>query len=507
MSDPFQQAGPCARRPLFAAAMAAALVMPLLATPSVARGPDGITEVAEAVIDAVVNISTSQKVEGRQQPGGGGGATPPQLPPGSPFEEFFEEFFKNRRQGENNPGPNRERSPRRVNSLGSGFVIDASGLVATNSHVIADADEINVVFNDGSKLKAEVVGRDQKTDMALLRIKPDKPLKAVKFGDSEKLRLGEWVIAIGNPFGLGGTVTAGIVSARNRDINSGPYDNYIQTDASINRGNSGGPLFNLNGEVVGVNTAIISPSGGSIGIGFAVPAKTAVAVIDQLQNFGETRRGWLGVRIQQVTDDIAESLGMKQARGALIAGIDDKGPAKPAGIEPGDVIVKFDGRDIKEMRDLPRIVADTPVGKDVEVLIVRKGKEETKTVRLGRLEDGEKAMQASAKTDAPKEQDKTVVKKALGLDLANLSDDLRKRHKIKDSVKGVVVTAVEPGSAASEKRLSAGDVIVEVAQEAVATAEAVQKRVDQLKKEGRKSALLLVANAEGELRFVALSLQ
>ena len=329
MSGPFQQAGSRARRPLFAAALAAALAMPLLATPGAARGPDGITEVAEAVIDAVVNISTSQKVEGRQQPGGGGGATPPQLPPGSPFEEFFEEFFKNRRQGENNQGPNRERSPRRVNSLGSGFVIDASGLVATNSHVIADADEINVVFNDGSKLKAEVVGRDQKTDMALLRIKPDKPLKAVKFGNSEKLRLGEWVIAIGNPFGLGGTVTAGIVSARNRDINSGPYDNYIQTDASINRGNSGGPLFNLNGEVVGVNTAIISPSGGSIGIGFAVPAKTAVAVIDQLQNFGETRRGWLGVRIQQVTDDIAESLGMKQTRGALIAGIDDKGLRNP----------------------------------------------------------------------------------------------------------------------------------------------------------------------------------
>ena len=509
MSGPFAHAAVRARRPLFAAALAGVLALPLLATPSMARGgPDGFTDVAEAVIDAVVNISTSQKVEGRQQGGGsGGGVTPPQLPPGSPFEEFFEEFFKNRRQGDNNQGPNRDRSPRRVNSLGSGFVIDPSGLVATNSHVIADADEINVVFNDGSKLKAEVVGRDQKTDLALLRIKPEKPLKAVKFGDSDKLRLGEWVIAIGNPFGLGGTVTAGIVSARNRDINSGPYDNYIQTDASINRGNSGGPLFNLNGEVVGINTAIISPSGGSIGIGFAVPAKTAVAVMDQLQNFGETRRGWLGVRIQQVTDDIAESLGMKQARGALIAGIDEKGPAKPAGIEPGDVIIKFDGREIKEMRDLPRIVADTPVGKEVEVLVVRKGKEETKTVKLGRLEDGEKAIQAAAKTETPKEEDKTVVKKTLGLDLANLSDDLRKRHKIKDSVKGVVVTAVEPGSAAAEKRLSAGDVIVEVAQEAVTSAEAVQKRVDQLKKEGRKSALLLVANTEGELRFVALSLQ
>ena len=212
----------------------------------------------------------------------------------------------------------------------------------------------------------------------------------MKFGDSDKLRLGEWVIAIGNPFSLGGTVTAGIVSARNRDINSGPYDNYIQTDAAINRGNSGGPLFNLDGEVIGINTAIISPSGGSIGIGFAVPSSTAIAVLDQLRNFGEMRRGWLGVRIQQVTDDIAESLGIKPPRGALVAGIDDKGPAKPAGIEPGDVVIKFDGKDIKEMRDLPKIVAETPVGKDVEVTIIRKGKEEKKTVKLGRLEDAEK---------------------------------------------------------------------------------------------------------------------
>ena len=485
------------RGALFAAA-AGAIMLAFVSTPAPARGPEAITEVAEAVIDAVVNISTSQKVDAKP------GAQMPQLPPGSPFEEFFEEFFKNRRgQGENNQ--NRTPTPRRVNSLGSGFIIDAGGLVVTNSHVIADADEINVVLGDGTKLKAEILGRDQKTDMALLKVKPEKPLKAVSFGDSDKLRLGEWVVAIGNPFGLGGTVTAGIVSARNRDINSGPYDNYIQTDASINRGNSGGPLFNLNGEVVGVNTAIISPSGGSIGIGFAVPAKTALAVMDQLRQFGETRRGWLGVRIQQVTDEIAESLGMKQTRGALIAGVDDKGPAKPAGIEPGDVVVKFDGKEIKDMRDLPRIVADTPVGKDVEVLIVRKGKEETKTVKLGRLEDSDPKLAAATKSEPKDEQ--SVVKKTLGLDLANLSEELRRRHKIKDGIKGVVITAVEPGSAAAEKRLSAGDVIVEVAQEPVASAADVQKRVDQLKKEGRRSALLLVANAEGELRFVALGLQ
>jgi serine protease Do len=506
MAGLFAQAAASPRRSLLAAAIAGTALLPLLAAPSLARGPDRITETAEAVIDAVVNISTSQKLAARPGGGQGGGGAMPQLPPGSPFEEFFEEFFKNRRGGQGD-NQNRERTPRRVNSLGSGFFIDASGLVVTNNHVISEADEINVVLNDGTKLKAEIVGRDQKTDMALLKVDPaGRQIKAVKFGDSEKLRLGEWVIAIGNPFGLGGTVTAGIVSARNRDINSGPYDNYIQTDASINRGNSGGPLFNMDGEVIGVNTAIISPSGGSIGIGFAVPAKTAVAVIDQLRSFGETRRGWLGVRIQQVTDDIAESLGLKPARGALVAGVDDKGPAKPAGIEPGDVIVKFNNRDIKEMRDLPRIVADTPVGTDVEVVIVRKGKEEKRTVKLGRLEDGEKPQPAAATKSDPQE-DKTVVKKTLGLDLANLSDELRKRHKIKDSVKGVVITAVETGSAAADKRLSAGDVIVEVAQEPVASAEAVQKRVDALKKEGRKSALLLVANSEGELRFVALGLQ
>jgi serine protease Do len=503
------------RRPALFAAAAFLFAGPIHMDRADARGPEAITEVAEQVIDAVVNISTSQTVNAGTGRGGGGGGSGeggarPQVPPGSPFEDFFEEFFRNRPgqgpgQGENQ---NRERQPRRVNSLGSGFVIDPSGIVVTNNHVISDADEVTVIFNDGGRLKAEVIGRDQKTDLAVLRVKSDKPLKAVNFGDSEKLRLGEWVIAIGNPFSLGGSVSAGIVSARNRDINSGPYDNYIQTDAAINRGNSGGPLFNLNGEVVGINTAIISPTGGSIGIGFAVPAKTAVAVIDQLRQFGETRRGWLGVRIQQVTDDIAESLNIKPTRGALVAGVDDKGPAKPAGIEPGDVVVKFDGRDIKDMRDLPRVVADTPVGKDVDVVVIRKGKEETKTVKLGRLEDGEKAMQAAAKPNQPTpEANRPVVQRTLGLDLANLNEDLRKRFKIKESVKGVVVTAVEQGSAAAEKRLSAGDVIVEVAQEAVSNAADVQKRIEQLKKDGRKSALLLVANAEGELRFVALTLQ
>src|SRR6202140_3365861 len=384
---------------------ASVLISAPVSAPALARGPDGIADVAEKVIDAVVNISTSQTVEAK---GGEGRGAMPQLPPGSPFEEFFDDFFKNRRgPGAKGGDKGTELQPRKTNSLGSGFIVDTSGIVVTNNHVIADADEINVIMNDGTKIKAELVGVDKKTDLAVLKFKPPKPLIAVKFGDSDKLRLGEWVIAIGNPFSLGGTVTAGIVSARNRDINLGPYDNYIQTDAAINRGNSGGPLFNLEGDVIGINTAIISPSGGSIGTGFAGPSKTVIAVIDQLRDFKEVRRGWLGVRIQQVTDEIADSLNVKPARGALIAGIDEKGPAKPAGIEPGDVIVKFDGKDIKEMRDLPRIVADTPVGKDVDVTIVRKGKEEGKTVKLGRLEDGEKRAALTDKDkkdkDAPAE--------------------------------------------------------------------------------------------------------
>src|SRR6476646_5161959 len=487
---------------------AATIAWPTFTSPAAARGPEGVADVAEQVIDAVVNVSTKQSVDLRS-----GGAMP-QLPPGSPFEEFFEEFFKNRRGQQGQPGQpgqngqngqnNQAPTPRRVNSLGSGFIVDAAGVVVTNNHVISDADEITVILTDGTRLKAEVVGRDTKTDLAVLRVKPTKPLKAVKFGDSDKLRLGEWVIAIGNPFSLGGSVTAGIVSARNRDINSGPYDNYIQTDAAINRGNSGGPLFNLDGDVIGVNTAIISPSGGSIGIGFAVPSKVVQAVASSLQQFGEIRRGWLGVKIQQVTDEIAESLNIKPARGALIAGIDDKGPAKPAGIEAGDVIIKFDGKDIKEMRDLPRIVADTPVGRDVEVIIVRKGKEEKKTVKLGRLED-DKPVKASVTPKAPEE--KSVVQKSLGLQLSNMTDEVRKKFKIKDSIKGVVITSVDAASVAADKRLTAGSTIVAIEQEQMAGAADVQKKVDALKKAGKKTALLLVDTAEGDMLLVALPIE
>ncbi|MFS8038811.1 Do family serine endopeptidase [Xanthobacter sp. AM11] len=455
------------------------------------KGPDTVADVAEKVMDAVVNISTSQNVApSRSVPA-------PQLPPGSPFEDFFEEFFK-RRQDDNG-----ESRSRRVSSLGSGFVIDASGYIVTNNHVIADADEIFANFNDGSKLKAELVGRDTKTDLALLKVKPDRPLTFVKFGDSEKLRVGDWVMAIGNPFGLGGTLTVGVVSARNRDINSGPYDNFIQTDAAINRGNSGGPLFNMEGEVVGVNTAIISPSGGSIGIGFAVPAATAQPVLAQLEQFKEVRRGWIGVRIQPVTDDIAESLGLGKARGALIGVVTEDSPAAKGGIKAGDVIVKFNGRDIKEVRDLTRSVADTMADTDVDVLVIRKGKEETLRLKVARMpEDDKPAEPAKPSQDAQK----VPTRRALGMELSAMSEDLRKRYAIKSEVTGVVVTEVERSSPAADKGLKAGQVIVQVGQEAVASPADVEKQVEALRSQGKRSALLLVSDGEGRQEFVTIPL-
>ena len=358
------------------------LLSPVVSLPAsaAARGPDSLADVVDQVLDAVVNISASTTVSEQRS------VQLPQLPPGSPFQDFFEEFFgpngPNGQQGGGQGGG--QRPQRKSSSLGSGFIIDASGIVVTNNHVIADANEITVILTDGTRLRAELVGRDTKVDLAVLRVKSDKPLKAVKFGDSDKARLGDWVVAIGNPFGLGGTVTTGIVSARNRDISDNSYGQYIQTDAAINKGNSGGPLFNLQGEVIGVNTAILSPTGGSIGIGFSVPSTMAKGVVEQLIQFGETRRGWLGVRIQNVDETIAESLGLGTARGALVADVDPKGPAKPAGIEAGDVILKFDGRDVKESKDLPRLVGQTAVGKTVDIVVMRKGKELTKTARLER---------------------------------------------------------------------------------------------------------------------------
>jgi serine protease Do len=488
------------QRPLRRLAASCFAVFTIVATaamplPAYARSaPESFADLADEVTGAVVNISASTTVEARNR-------TLPQLPPGTPFEDLFEEFFNRRGQGGN--GENTPSRPRSSNSLGSGFVIDPSGIVVTNNHVIGDANDISVIFPDGTRLKAEIVGKDSKVDLAVLKVKSDKPLKAVKFGDSDSIRPGDWVMAIGNPFGLGGSVTAGIVSARGRNIESGPYDNYIQTDASINKGNSGGPLFNMNGEVIGINTAILSPTGGSVGIGFAVPASTAVPIIDQLRQFGETRRGWLGVRIQNVDDATAEALNLGTARGALIAGIDEKGPAKPAGLEVGDVIVRFDGKEVKDSRDLPRIVASSPVGKAVDVAIVRKGQELTKQVTLGRLEDTEK----QASLQQPSTEPPTATRQALGLNMSGMTDELRRRFSLKDDLKGVVITRVDPNSSASDKRIQAGEVIVEVNQEPVANPVDVTKKIDDLKAQGRKSALLLVANAQGEVRFVALSIE
>ncbi|HTV32247.1 MAG TPA: Do family serine endopeptidase, partial [Methylocella sp.] len=362
--------------------------LPGLTPAAFARGPDTFADLADAVSDAVVNISATQTIDEKHA------GNAPQLEPGTPFDDLFEEFFRRHQQQGGRDIPEARPRERKSNSLGSGFIIDPSGIIITNNHVIADANDVTVILTDGQKLKAEIVGKDEKVDVAVLKVKPEKPLKAVKFGDSDKMRVGDWVMAVGNPFGLGGTVTAGIISARHRDIASGPYDNYFQTDAAINKGNSGGPLFNMAGEVIGINTAILSPSGGSIGIGFATPAATVLPVVDQLQKFGETRRGWLGVRIQNVDDTIAESLNLGETRGALIAGTDEKGPAKAAGLRAGDVIVKFDGTDIKDSRDLPKIVASEPVGKEVEVTVVRQGKLLTKTIKLGRLEENDKQVAA-----------------------------------------------------------------------------------------------------------------
>jgi len=459
-----------------------------------ARGPgDSFADLVEKLIPAVVNISTTQTVKGQEQPG----VEVPQFPPGSPFEEFFKEFF-DRQQ--------REQRARKVTSLGSGFIIDPAGYVVTNNHVIADADEITVILedDDNTNLKAKVVGRDSKTDLALLKVEASHPLPAVKFGDSDKARVGDWVVAIGNPFGLGGTVTAGILSARARELNSGPYDDFLQTDAAINKGNSGGPMFNMAGEVIGVNSAIYSPTGGSVGIGFAVPSSLAKPVIDQLRKYGHTKRGWLGVRIQTVTEEIAETMGLPKPIGALVASASAGGPAAQAGIQAGDVIVKFDDKEVSDMRHLPRIVAETEIGKSVPVEIIRKGARRTVTAKVGELEESEQVASVSPKEKkkaaAPSKEEKV---EGLGLSLAPISAELREQFEIGSEVKGVVVTAIAEGSGAAEKGLKAGDVIVEVNQEEVSSPAQVANFVDKARQSGRTSVLLLIERA-GDIRFEAV---
>jgi serine protease Do len=479
-----------------AALLAAPVLPPALglgaATVQARSAPESFADLAESLLPGVVNISSSQNVSARSGP------DVPVFPPGSPFEKFFKDFMdKNKPGQQGKPAP-----PRRMQSLGSGFIVDPSGIVITNNHVIDGADEITVTLHDGTTLKAKLLGRDDRTDIAVLQVKPTKPLHAVQFGDSDKARVGDWVLAIGNPFGLGGSVTAGIISARGRDISQGPYDNFIQTDAAINKGNSGGPLFNMAGEVIGINTAIYSPSGGSIGIGFSIPSNLAKTVVAQLRDFGHARRGWLGVRIQQVTPDIAESLGLKDASGAMIAGVNDGGPADTAKLRNGDVILKFNSQDVKEMRSLPRIVAETEIGKDVPVVVWRDGRELTLTAKVGEMPDDQK--QAAATPDKPASP-KNLELADLGLKLEPITDETRDKYQLNTDQKGVLITEVASGTPAADKGLKPGDVIVEVQQEEVKTPADVQDRVEKLRKSSRKSVLMLVQNSDG-LKWVALSL-
>jgi serine protease Do len=469
-----------------------ALTVAMSAAPLQARqAPESFADLSEKLLPAVVNISTTQTVEQERIP------EMPQFPPGSPFEDFFKDFFDRQRP---------DMPPRKATSLGSGFIIDPGGFVVTNNHVIADADEITVILHDDTAYKAQVVGRDNKTDLALLKIEAKQKLPSVPFGDSDRMRVGDWVVAIGNPFGLGGTVTAGIISARARDINAGPYDDFLQTDASINRGNSGGPMFNMDGEVIGINTAIFSPSGGSIGIGFAIPANLAKAVIADLRKYGKTRRGWLGVRIQSLNEEIAESLGLKEPKGALIASVNEGGPAAQAGLKAGDVILRFDGKDVGEMRRLPRVVAETPINKKVEVQVWRDGKERTMHVTVGELADEEIAAEAPAEKPADRKPAAGAQKvDSVGVTVAAIGPEQRERFELPEDAKGVVVVDVDANGPAAEKGIRPGDVIVEVSQEAVTSPGAVTDKIEAARKAGRKSVLMLVENERG-LRFVAVRL-
>lgn len=431
-------------RALVALASLAAL---LITAPLSAQPREGFADLADQLSPAVVNISAAQRM--RQQ------GSMPTFPPGSPLERF------NDLLGDN---------PRVANSLGSGFIIDPSGLVVTNNHVIDEADEVEVVFTDGRTLPADIVGVDPATDLAVLRIRGGSGrFPSVRFGDSDATRVGDWVIAIGNPFGLGGSLTAGVISARGREI-GGRYDDYLQTDVAINRGNSGGPLFNMDGEVVGVNTAIFSPTGASVGISFSIPSNIAAPIIRQLSEFGETRRGWLGVNVQAVTADMAEALGLSAPRGAIVSRVDPDGPAFTAGLERGDLILAFNGEAVPDDRRLPRMVADTAIGTRVDVDILRRGEPMTLRVEVARLAESEAAPARPVGADEDITPQGPSARTVFGLTLAPITDALRRVHRLHPDARGLVVTAVEPGSDAAGK-VRVGDVVEEIAWTQVSSVE------------------------------------
>lgn len=466
----------------------------VMAAPPVTQArPMSFADLAEHLLPTVVNISSTVKTDVSANMD----EVMPHFPEGSPFGDFFEKFME--RQG-------RGMQSMPMSSLGSGFVIDAEkGYIVTNNHVVKDAQEVRVTLHNDETVEAEIIGRDEKTDLAVLKIDPKgHTLKAASFGNSDEMRVGDWVLAIGNPFGLGGTVTSGIISARARDINSGPYDDYLQTDASINRGNSGGPMFNLDGEVIGVNTAIFSPTGGSVGIGFAIPASMAKSVVDQLIEYGHTRRGWLGVRIQSVTDEIAESLGLAEAKGALVASVTEGSPAADAKIEAGDIILSFNGHPIKEMRELPRIVAETKIESSADVIVLRDGKEKTLKVKIGELEKAEE----NGLLDTPSGTSSTLQGtelESIGAIVETLSDNLRDEFALSPDVQGVLVMDIAHGGEADKKGLIAGDVISEINQKPVSTPEDAIAAIKEAKKQKRGSVLLLV-NRDGDVRFVAVKI-
>ncbi|MCB1680432.1 MAG: DegQ family serine endoprotease [Alphaproteobacteria bacterium] len=453
--------------------------------------PESFADLTERLSPAVVNISSTQKIEEAQDY-----PEMPQFPPGSPFQDFFEEFMNRRGHGVPFAPPS---------MMGSGFVIDAqNGYIVTNNHVIQDADDIHVILQNDQSVPAEIIGKDPETDIAVLKIDPKGlNLVAAPIGDSDQIRVGDWILAIGNPYGLGGSVTAGIVSALARDINSGKYDDYIQTDASINRGNSGGPMFNMNGEVIGINTAIFSPTGGSIGIGFAIPSARAKPVISQLIKFGQTRRGWLGVKIQTVTPEIAESLGLDKPRGALVVIVNKEGPADKAGIQDGDIILSFDGQEIKEMRLLPRFVAETDIDKLVDVEYWRDNKIHKTKVQVGYLEKAEE--DGMVDDDQPNTASGGTPVDTVGVEVSPVTDSLRATYNIQPSVRGLVVVGVMELSEAAEKGLVPGDVIVEVNQQPVSQPQHLIDIIEKAKGAMRSSVLLLI-NRGGEVSFVALKL-